>query len=156
MDPYREQVKEVKDSIPEKGESVLKPKEKIEKNLLIEDEILDLEKRIEQKKMELEKVRKIEGEVEKISEKNTVFPTAAVPDSDKMTEEEEVFLREIKNLSRKKQVETLISVAFKKGINSSVKIARSLNNAYVLDELHDMLVDELYKDLIEKGKIKEE
>lgn len=156
MDPYREQVKEVKDSIPEKGESVFKPKEKIEKNLLIEDEISDLEKRIEQKKMELEKVRKIEGEVEKISEKNTVFPTAAVPDSDKMTEEEEVFLREIKNLSRKKQVETLISVAFKKGINSSVKIARSLNNAYVLDELHDMLVDELYKDLIEKGKIKEE
>jgi hypothetical protein len=69
-----------------------------------------------------------------------------------MTEEEKISLQEIRGMSKKDQLEVLINVALKKGVASSIKIARSLNKAYILDELHDNLVDKLYSELIEKGQ----
>lgn len=47
-----------------------------------------------------------------------------------------------KNSSEEK-INSLIEIAFKKGIEKAVKEARKLNNPYILDEFHDRLVEEL-------------
>ena len=41
-----------------------------------------------------------------------------------------------------------------KGVHYAVAMAKKMESAYVLDEFHDSLVDELRKELIEKGKLK--
>jgi len=153
MDLYREPVKEGGElSVTSEKPSQKEGKEG--EHLFIEDEILELEKRIEQKRGELEKIKKIEGDVEKIGANSQASSSVATPSDEEMDEEDKSSLREIKNLPRQKQLEVLLEVALKKGVNSSIKIARSLNNAYVLDEFHDSLVDRLYNELIEKGQLK--
>ncbi|MCK5085760.1 hypothetical protein KAK05_03550 [Candidatus Parcubacteria bacterium] len=62
---------------------------------------------------------------------------------------------ELKSLDTVGQVNKLTTLAFEKGLEHSIKIARSLNDAYLLDELHDKLVGELHEELIKKGKLKE-
>ena len=92
-----------------------------------------------------------------------VSPQQAIPVSQRTTvfsddDEEESVERDskkIKNLDTARQVKVLSALAFEKGINHSVKIARDLNDAYLLDELHDKLVGELHEELIKKGKLKE-
>jgi len=50
----------------------------------------------------------------------------------------------------------LVNIGTQKDTSASaVKIAKALNNAYILDEFHDTLIDKLYKELVERGKIKE-
>ncbi len=130
----------------------------------LEEEILELERKIEQKKHELEKVKRIEGAVEKISEKTpavtapaiSAVTAPAISREEELTEEEKKSIQEIKNLPRQKQLETLINIALWRGLSQSIKIARSLNNAYILDEFHDTLIDKLYKELLSRGQLKEE
>ena len=62
---------------------------------------------------------------------------------------------ELRNLDTAGQVKKLTFLAFEKGIGHSIKVARSLNDAYLLDELHDRLVGELHQELIKKGKLKD-
>lgn len=57
---------------------------------------------------------------------------------------------------REEQVKALCKIAFDKGLAEAIKAAKALDNAYVLDEFHDSLVDELYRELVEKGKLKKE
>ncbi len=64
-------------------------------------------------------------------------------------------IAELKNLDTAGQVKKLSFLAFEKGISHSIKIARSLNDAYLLDALHDKLIGELHQELVEKGKLKE-
>lgn len=55
-----------------------------------------------------------------------------------------------------KQVKVLCDLAFQKGVDVALKAAQELNNPYVLDEFHDVLVDELYERLIKEKKIERE
>lgn len=152
MDLYRESISEERGESGARAESSgSNNKEKVESHIPIEDEIFELEKKIKQKREELSSVRRIEGEAEKIGEKNQAAISSASRE-DEMTEEEKISLQEIRGMSKKDQLEVLLNVALKKGVASSIKIARSLNNAYILDELHDNLVDKLYSELIEKGQ----
>jgi len=64
-------------------------------------------------------------------------------------------MEELKNLDTAGQVKKLSFLAFEKGISHSIKIARSLNDAYLLDALHDKLIGELHQELVEKGRLKE-
>ena len=64
-------------------------------------------------------------------------------------------LEELKNLDTAGQVKKLAVLAFEKGISHSIKVARSLKDAYLLDELHDKLVGELHQELVKKGKLKD-
>ena len=52
------------------------------------------------------------------------------------------------------KVQALVNVAFMKSINEAIKEARATNNAALIDAFHDLLVDELYTHLIERGKLK--
>ena len=63
-------------------------------------------------------------------------------------------VKQLKDLDRPSQVKALCDLAFQKGLNFAIEVAKALDNAYVLDEFHDTLVDELYKKLVEKGKLK--
>lgn len=51
------------------------------------------------------------------------------------------------------QVEELIDVVFHKGVEAAVSRARGLNNPFILDALHDALVDKLYDELKERKLI---
>jgi hypothetical protein len=64
-------------------------------------------------------------------------------------------IKELKKMDRSNQVKVLCDLAFQKGLDFAIEVAKSLDNAYVLDKLHDTLVDELYKKLVEKGELKQ-
>ncbi len=54
----------------------------------------------------------------------------------------------------KAKVQELVNTAFSKTIDDAIKQARATNNAALIDAFHDALVDELYKYLVERGKLK--
>lgn len=53
------------------------------------------------------------------------------------------------------QIKKLCDLAFSDGIDEAIKQAEKTNKAYILDELHDTLIDELRTKLIQVGKLKE-
>lgn len=63
--------------------------------------------------------------------------------------------KEIKDQPRERQVQYLVNLAIEKGISEAVNVAKGLDNAYLIDELHDALVDSLYNQLVKEGKLKE-
>ena len=55
---------------------------------------------------------------------------------------------------RKRQVETLVNMAFQKGIYYAIRVAKKLSDPYILDEFHDDLTTKLYEQLVGEKKIK--
>lgn len=54
------------------------------------------------------------------------------------------------------QIQNLVDIALTKGVIHAVKVAKHLEDNYVLDMLHDrLLADELHDALVKKGLIKE-
>jgi hypothetical protein len=54
------------------------------------------------------------------------------------------------------QIQHLVDIAQKKGVVYAVKVAKHMQDNYVLDTFHDrLLADELHDALVEKGMIKE-
>ncbi len=61
-----------------------------------------------------------------------------------------------KNTDAESQIQHLVDVAMNKGVVHAVKVARHMENNYVLDMFHDkLLADELHDALIKKGLIEE-
>jgi hypothetical protein len=54
------------------------------------------------------------------------------------------------------KVQKLIDLAQTKGVEHAVEVARSLEDYYVLDRMHDEMADKLYEGLLEKGLIEKE
>ncbi len=127
-------------------------------------EIEKLEKELAEKRAAIESVG-IENKEAEITKENlaeqatqtnpTQQTTTAVATDDEEAEEIKKDAKEIKNLDTARQVKVLVTLAFEKGIGHSIKVARNLNDAYLLDELHDKLVGELRNELVEKGKLKD-
>ena len=74
-----------------------------------------------------------------------VFPLPAAPPKKE----------DLKDLDEDRQMKMLVDLAFQQGIDKAVQAARATGQAYLIDKLHDTLVDELYYQLVEKGKLKE-
>lgn len=53
----------------------------------------------------------------------------------------------------KVKVQDLVNLAFNKGLAEAVKEVSKMNNAALLDAFHDVLVDQLYDVLVERGKL---
>ena len=53
------------------------------------------------------------------------------------------------------KVQALVNVAFTKSIDEAIKEVKATNNAALIDAFHDLLVDELYNHLLERGKLKQ-
>ena len=132
--------------------------QKIEKAPKVHGEIIELEKKLAEKKKELrekEGVEKHEKEIikeiirEKIEQPETLGSkpsTIPLPQVAKKA-------KEIEKESKERQIQLLVDLAFEKGISHAIDVARSLNSPYLLDEFHDILVDELYNKLVEQGKL---
>lgn len=60
-----------------------------------------------------------------------------------------------KGLEKNQQLKNLVDLAFQKGISYAADVAREMDSAYLMDEFHDTLVDQLHKELVEKGKLEE-
>lgn len=61
--------------------------------------------------------------------------------------------RQMKDADIARQLIVLVDLARFKGVYYAVKIARKIGNAYLLDRLHDALVNDLYEDLIKNKKL---
>jgi sRNA-binding protein len=131
-------------------------------------EIEELERKLAEKKAAVEKEKEVpvtEAREAKISAENIkeaevqpvpITETSAVADEGGAKNEEIAKdVKDMKNLDTARQVKILVALAFEKGISYSIKVARSLNDAYLLDELHDKLVGELHEELVKKGKLKD-
>ena len=79
---------------------------------------------------------------------------APAPITPPTEEEVKQQVKNLKTLDKEHQVKVLTDLAFQKGLAFSIKVARSLDSDYVLDEFHSSLVDKLYKELVESGKLK--
>lgn len=64
-----------------------------------------------------------------------------------------VTAQDLGQLSKEKQLDILVGVAMTQSILESVSLAQAMNNPYIIDELHDVLVDKFYSELIKRGKI---
>lgn len=53
----------------------------------------------------------------------------------------------------KTKVQDLVNLAFTKGLAEAVKEVSKMNNAALLDAFHDVLVDQLYDVLVERGQL---
>jgi hypothetical protein len=63
---------------------------------------------------------------------------------------------DLKDLDKEHQLKVLVDLALQQGIEKAVAAAKATGDAYLIDQLHDTLIDELRQQLIEKGKLKEE
>lgn len=132
----------------------------------LEQEIADLERRLQEKKaalgqpadndIEKEAVHQVVGE--KIQEHAPEFqPQAYTPqnsgsnsqaNSNNTQEERSYLLPELKAL-----VQQLIDITFGKSLSDAVKAAKDQNNPAVMDAFHDILADQMYDILIERKQL---
>jgi hypothetical protein len=54
-----------------------------------------------------------------------------------------------------RRVQEFVNIAFEKTIGEAAKEVRATHNPALIDAFHDTLVDQLYDQLVERGKIKE-
>lgn len=102
-------------------------------------------------------------EAERPTERPREFPSSEIPEETQVStspvyqvsEEAAQESKKIKNLPEDRQIQALIDLAFHKGLRHSIDTARALNNPYILDKFHDLLVDHLYKELVNRGELKE-
>ena len=95
---------------------------------------------------------------EKDNAYNKILSKVQAP-SDDNTDQDEV-ANDAKEGAQKMDAETqiqhLIDIAQQKGVVHAVKVARHMEDNYILDTFHDkMLADELHDALVKKGMIKE-
>lgn len=128
----------------------------------IESEIAELENQLAQKRSLLgaEKERPLERvlgaekpapssvSLGQLSPAPTVVPVSVPPQA-------KPEVGDFKNLEKNQQLKNLVDLAFQKGISYAADVARDLDNAYLMDEFHDTLVDKLHKELVERGKLEE-
>jgi len=140
----REEVKGPKEITPEEEIAELEKKIIEKKKAIVEK---DVPKEVKEK---LEEIRQIELEkikgLKKEEQPRGKVPPVSPPISDDF--------KKIKRLDKENQVKTLIKLTFEKNLAYAVKVAKNLDNPYVLDEFHDTLIDKYYKELIEKKKLK--
>lgn len=56
-------------------------------------------------------------------------------------------LKRLKNMPRESQIKFLTEIVYQKGLDRAIAAVRHLDDPYLLDLLHDTLVDELYQKL---------
>jgi len=133
----------------------------------IEKEIEVLERRLAEKKAQLSEKKEpfLEKEVarevveERVAEH--LAAPAILPAAKKspakapppLVPPTKISLSVLKRTSQEKQLQILLGVALKNSIPQAVVLAEKLDNPYLLDALHDALVDKFYEELLKRGKI---
>jgi hypothetical protein len=120
----------------------------------IEQEILELERQLVEKRAEREKkVEEIIG-VEEIKQTgSSVQPSQGVqpPSAEQIKSD----AAKLSGIEKNQQLKSLVDLAFAKGVAHATEVVRNLDNPYLLDEFHDTLIDEFRKKLVDEGKLEE-
>ena len=158
-DPYRELTEDAVNQSPEKIEVIGKPSESTGRLT----EILELQKKLVEKKAALapeeeKTLEEIIGQEQKQGgralsggQAPSVVSSGLLPTPAVIKEEAE----KLRGVEKNQQLKSLIDLAFEKNVIYATEIARNLDNPYLLDEFHDTLIDKLYQELLDKGKIEE-
>ncbi len=157
--PKEEEILELEKKLVEKKSEIVNEEKTDELGTAKEKPVIAEEKIIETESIkEVEPVRQ-ESKPEEVMEKEaapaptsapTSAPTPSVPSIQAQKQ-----ITQLKDLDRPSQVKALCDLAFQKGLSFAIEVAKTLDNAYVLDEFHDTLVSELYNELVEKGELKQ-
>ncbi|OWK27061.1 MAG: hypothetical protein US76_00340 [Parcubacteria group bacterium GW2011_GWA2_38_13b] len=119
------------------SEKIQKSKEGEQKKI---DEKLSLEQKI---------IGKEQEPIPAIKKKNDLSKTKPVNGSSTKQIKEQTAAT--KGTARRRQIKILADLAMEKGVHYAVAMAKKIDNAYILDELHDTLIDELYEELKSRG-----
>ncbi|KKS38097.1 MAG: hypothetical protein A3G49_00065 [Candidatus Sungbacteria bacterium RIFCSPLOWO2_12_FULL_41_11] len=136
------------------------PSQKTEKTP--EEEIRELEWLLAEKRKTMEEkgIEKEPKEVfrevfkEYVGAKKPLLPPPAVQLPAAVSDEQKRQADELKQKERHEQLEHLIGISFEKGLLDAVTLAENMT-PWLLDELHDRLVDEYYQKLVQSQKLKE-
>ena len=132
-------------------------------NPTLEQEIVDIEQRLAEKKAELNKKELHSAVKEQVQEKVPEYQPSSlsVPMTDgsqnqtsPLTPPPMASAPAYLSDELKDKVQELVNMAFNQSISEAVKAASKLNNPALIDAFHDILVDQLYNTLIERGKLK--
>lgn len=106
----------------------------------------------------LEKDHQPEGKSERVGEQYSKILSQVQPGSGSTTDDEvEKDANVVGALEEaEKKVHTLVELAQVKGVAHAVRVAKRMNDLYVLDTMHDELADKLYEGLVSKGLITKE
>ncbi|MDD2730885.1 MAG: hypothetical protein PHW33_02040 [Candidatus Portnoybacteria bacterium] len=153
MDPYREPVEK-----KTKGEFGAAAAERS----ALEQEILALEKQLAEKRSGLAGTEKIKPLEQIVGAETSVLAPPAqkpvppiAPAKIASPEAIKTDVGQLRAMEKSQQIKALVDLAFQKGVIHSVEVARNLDNPYLIDEFHDTLIDELRKELIERGRLEE-
>ena len=156
QDQYQEPIEGEKEPIFSEG----KPKLENEISVPKTEKVLESEEKSTEEKKEVAEEKKVETEPakeepkkEEVKKEETAPAPAPAPTPPSAQAKKQV--KQLKDLDRPSQVKALCDLAFQKGLNFAIEVAKTLDNAYVLDEFHDTLVNELYNELVEKGQLKQ-
>lgn len=130
-------------------------------NPTLEQEIADIEQRLAEKKAELNKEELHTAVKEQVQEKVPEYQpsTLPTPQINATSPQQQVNIGtgtapSYLSDELKDKVQELVNMAFSQSIADAVKAASKLNNPALVDAFHDVLVDQLYGTLIERGKLK--
>ena len=131
-------------------------------NPTLEQEIADIEQRLAQKKQELNKEQLHTVVKEQIQEKLPEYqpltspaPASNAPQDQSLLTTPTPIAEPPSYLSNelKDKVQELVNLAFSKSIKEAIREVLKLNNPALIDSFHDIIVDELYNQLIEQRKL---
>lgn len=126
-----------------------------------EEEIKELERRLEEKKRalaesgaELPHEKEVFRDVlkEHISDTRSVQGEVAVPVAQIPSSQKDDDVKKMKD-DLKEDVRVLVEIAMTKSIGEAIRVAQRAGSPYLLDELHDHLVDDYYDKLVALRKI---
>ncbi|EKD46342.1 MAG: hypothetical protein ACD_68C00026G0005 [uncultured bacterium] len=107
------------------------------------------QKAIEELKVELEERERNFQEMQ--TAKETEAPKKSTP-TDDQTDKSQKTVSAQTPTTGSDQVNQLMQIALTKGLNEAISQAKKTNDPYLIDELHDVLVRELYQRLLEQKK----
>lgn len=104
-----------------------------------------------------EKEESVESGSEQVEGKYNEILSKVTPASSVAASTDEDVALDVKSIGdtadEESKIQKLLDLASSKGVAYAVKVARSLKDYYVLDRMHDELVDKLYDGLLERGLI---
>jgi len=86
-----------------------------------------------------------------VSVASSTAPSTAGPTPPAATQD----AQNLRAYEKNQQLKALVDLAFTKGVTYASDVARQLDSPYLMDEFHDTLVDELHKELVQRGKLEE-
>ncbi len=122
----------------------------------VEQEILELEKKLTEKRAEQRKsVEQAIGFEQPAPASQTATAPAAPPVSTPQSAQVQADAAKLSGIEKNQQLKSLVDLAFAKGVAHATEVVRNLDSPYLMDEFHDTLIDEFHKKLVDEGKLEE-